>query len=79
MERIFLTWQLGRDYTVALQTNTYLSPHQVLPFLDIITNEAVTEVGRDDTSDDAETIAQNTKMYNKVGRFHKQIDAIIQY
>ncbi|KAF2468367.1 uncharacterized protein BDR25DRAFT_373449 [Lindgomyces ingoldianus] len=38
------------------------SPSQVLPFLDIVTNEVVTEVRREDTTDDADTIAYNTKM-----------------
>lgn len=46
------------------------SPSQVLPFLDIVTNEVVTEVRREDTTDDADTIAYNTKMYNKAGSSH---------
>ena len=39
----------------------------MLPFLDIVTNEVVTEVRRGNTTNDAETIAYNTKMYNKAG------------
>ncbi|KIW24487.1 uncharacterized protein PV07_10198 [Cladophialophora immunda] len=43
------------------------SPYQVLPFLDIISNEIITEVRRDDNvTDDPEAIEHNTKMYNKV-------------
>ncbi|CAN9199410.1 unnamed protein product [Alternaria alternata] len=48
------------------------SPSQVLPFLDIVTNEVVTEVRRGNTTDDAETIAYNTKMYNKAGSSHSR-------
>lgn len=43
------------------------SPYQVLPLLDIISNEIVTEVRRDDNvTNDPKAIEHNTNMYNKV-------------